>query len=234
MAKDPAVLFYPNDYLGETIGMSFEEKGAYMELLILQFNVGHMTEHMIHICIGKIWTHVKHRFDTDQGGKYYNVRFEEEQEKRKKYSESRRNNRLKAEPLPNYQEQKTGSNSKNDIQHMNSHMNNHMTVHMENENGNKNKVQNKKGIPTEIEFVQYGLEKAQELGYNVPERELKAKRAAWVANGWKNGNDKRIKNWPSNITNSLRFMDQEPKAQDQKEKPDLGAMQYGTNGLGDE
>ena len=46
MAKDPAFLFYPNDWLGGTIGMSFEEKGAYMELLIAQFNLGHMTSHM--------------------------------------------------------------------------------------------------------------------------------------------------------------------------------------------
>ena len=45
--KDPAFLFYPNDWIGGTMGMTFEEKGAYMELLILQFNRGHMTTHMI-------------------------------------------------------------------------------------------------------------------------------------------------------------------------------------------
>ena len=43
MAKDPAFLFYPNDYMGGTLGMTLEEKGAYMELLILQFNKGHFT-----------------------------------------------------------------------------------------------------------------------------------------------------------------------------------------------
>jgi hypothetical protein len=47
MSKDPAFLFYPNDYIGGTMGMTFEEKGAYMELLMLQFNRGHMTTHMI-------------------------------------------------------------------------------------------------------------------------------------------------------------------------------------------
>ena len=47
MAKDPAFLFYPNDYIGGTMGMTFEEKGAYIELLMLQFNRGHMTTHMI-------------------------------------------------------------------------------------------------------------------------------------------------------------------------------------------
>jgi len=39
MAKDPAFLFYPNDYIGGTMGMTFEEKGAYIELLMLQFNI---------------------------------------------------------------------------------------------------------------------------------------------------------------------------------------------------
>ena len=34
MSKDPAFLFYPNDYLGGTMGMTFEMKGAYIDLLI--------------------------------------------------------------------------------------------------------------------------------------------------------------------------------------------------------
>ena len=46
MGKDPAFLFYPNDYIGGTMGMTFEEKGAYMDVLMMQFNRGHMTEHM--------------------------------------------------------------------------------------------------------------------------------------------------------------------------------------------
>lgn len=36
MTKSPAFLFYPGDWLGGTLGMTLEEKGAYMELLILQ------------------------------------------------------------------------------------------------------------------------------------------------------------------------------------------------------
>jgi uncharacterized protein YdaU (DUF1376 family) len=38
MAKDPAFLFYPTDWLGGTMGMTFEQKGAYMNFLMLQFN----------------------------------------------------------------------------------------------------------------------------------------------------------------------------------------------------
>lgn len=38
MAKDPAFLFYPGDWLGGTMGMSLTQKGAYFHLLMVQFN----------------------------------------------------------------------------------------------------------------------------------------------------------------------------------------------------
>ena len=118
MAKDPAFLFYPNDWIGGTMGMTLEEKGAYMELLMMQFNRGHMTEHMIGLTIGHIWDKISVKFIKDSSGLWYNERLEEEKEKRKKYVKSRHNN-------------KTGAN-----QHNNSKKedNGHMTLHMENEN----------------------------------------------------------------------------------------------------
>ena len=42
MAKDPAFLFYPGDWLGGTMTFNREQKGAYMDLLMVQFNSGHM------------------------------------------------------------------------------------------------------------------------------------------------------------------------------------------------
>ena len=48
MSKDPAFLFYPADYIIGTMGMSFEEKGAYMELLMMQFSRGHMENEKIY------------------------------------------------------------------------------------------------------------------------------------------------------------------------------------------
>jgi uncharacterized protein YdaU (DUF1376 family) len=116
--KDPAFLFYPNDYLGGTMGMTFEEKGAYIELLMLQFNRGHMTSHMIGQTVGQIWDKIQDKFIKDENGKYYNVRLEEEQNKRKTFTESRRNNILGS----NQYTKKTG------------HKIGHMTSHMENEN----------------------------------------------------------------------------------------------------
>jgi len=92
MAKDPAFLFYPNDWLGGTLGMSFEEKGAYMELLMLQFNTGHMRGHMIGQVVGQNWDKIKHKFIKDKQGLWYNVRLEVEKNKRKAFTNSRKNN----------------------------------------------------------------------------------------------------------------------------------------------
>ena len=122
MAKDPAFLFYPNDYIGGTMGMTFEEKGAYMELLMLQFNRGHMTKHMIGQTVGQLWDNIKDKFEVDNGGLFYNVRLEEEKEKRKAFTSSRRNN-------------KEGKNQYS--------KSGHMTSHMEDVNENESRVINK-------------------------------------------------------------------------------------------
>ena len=123
MAKDPAFLFYPNDWLGGTMGMTFEQKGAYMDILMLQFNRGHMTEHMIGQTVGQLWDGIKDKFKKDADGKWFNERLELEKNKRKSFVTSRVNN-------------KTGKNqySKND---------GHMTSHMENEDDNVLIVKNK-------------------------------------------------------------------------------------------
>jgi uncharacterized protein YdaU (DUF1376 family) len=93
MAKDPAFLFYPNDWIGGTMGMTFEEKGIYMELLILQFNRGHMTSHMIGQAVGQNWDKVKDKFKKDTEGRWYNERLDTEKDRRLKFTESRRNNK---------------------------------------------------------------------------------------------------------------------------------------------
>jgi uncharacterized protein YdaU (DUF1376 family) len=92
MGKDPAFLFYPGDWLGGTMGMTFEDKGAYMELLMLQFNRGHMNGQVIGQTVGQIWERIKFKFEVDSEGMYYNKRLEIEVEKRKRFVESRYNN----------------------------------------------------------------------------------------------------------------------------------------------
>jgi hypothetical protein len=129
MAKDPAFLFYPNDWIGGTMGMSLEDKGAYMEVLMMQFNVGHMTSHMIGQVVGQKWDNIKHKFRMDSEGKYYNERLELEKEKRKTFTKSRQNNI-------------TGKNQYSKNKNLLGHMDGHTTSHMENENENVNEDKN--------------------------------------------------------------------------------------------
>jgi hypothetical protein len=120
MAKDPAFLFYPNDYIGGTMGMTFEQKGAYIELLMLQFNRGHMDSHMINHTVGQLWHVIKSKFTQDENGLWYNQRLDIEKTKRKAFSESRRNN----------------------IKGKNQFTQGHMTKHMENEDEDVNDIIN--------------------------------------------------------------------------------------------
>ena len=135
MCKDPAFLFYPNDYIGGTMGMTFEEKGAYVELLMCQFNRGHMTSHMCGQLVGQLWDNIKHKFVQDENGLYYNIRLEEEINKRKAYTNSRKNN----------------ISGKNQYTKKCAHINGHMTSHMENENVNiNNNLSNKEKRKSKI------------------------------------------------------------------------------------
>ena len=135
--KDPAFLFYPGDWLGGTMGMTFEEKGAYMELLILQFNRGHMTKHMIAQTIGQLWVNLEDKFEVDSEGKYFNARLDIEKQRRKDFVKSRVNNILGTNQYTKKKKKKSG----------------HMSSHMENEDKDENEDINKTEIyPTFDDF----------------------------------------------------------------------------------
>lgn len=131
MAKDPAFLFYPNDWLGGTMGMSFEMQGAYLTLLILQFNKGSFDHEQAVNTIGlPRWLSLVNKFSTN-GVIYWNERLKEESEKRKNFSESRRKNRNSKVVDTTYVN--TSVNTYDDT-HVNTHV-----KHMVNENRNANK-----------------------------------------------------------------------------------------------
>jgi len=93
MAKDPAVLFYTNDFLSRTITMTNEQVGKYIRLLCIQHQQGYLTEKdMLNIC--KSYDEDVYLKFVKDGDKYFNERMKVETEKRKKYSESRKNNRI--------------------------------------------------------------------------------------------------------------------------------------------
>lgn len=89
MAKAKDFLFNVEAWLGGTQGMSLEEKGAYMELLIFQFTQGHMTGRMIGRMIGRNWDNIKQKFILDDEGKWYNERMEIAKTKRNNFIISR-------------------------------------------------------------------------------------------------------------------------------------------------
>jgi hypothetical protein len=96
MPKDPAFLFYPNDWLGGTVGMTRHLKGCYIDLLIAQFNNGPLSLDTIKTVLGQdqaSWTVLSKKFKQTAEGLWSNERLATEVNKRAAYSESRRNNR---------------------------------------------------------------------------------------------------------------------------------------------
>lgn len=212
MAKDPAFLFYPNDYLGGTMGMTFEEKGAYMDLLMMQFNRGHMSGHMIGQTVGQLWDKLQDKFQKDDKGLWFNERLEIEQNKRKAFTNSRRNN-LKG----------VNQYSKNE---------GHTTNRMENVNENRNInvvsfEKSEKLLPTIEEFLIYAEEITGVAFYRLKPA-LVLKFESWKVNDWHTGGKKsrKIKNWKNTLANTIPYLkptdDNTPVMLADKMKQDAG------------
>lgn len=101
MAKDPAVLWYWNDWHGGTCTLSRFLKGCYMDLLHAQFNSGNLSIEEIKTVLGSdfgsAWPALQKKFKQDDKGLFFNERLVSESIKRKSYSKSRREN-LKGRP----------------------------------------------------------------------------------------------------------------------------------------
>jgi hypothetical protein len=123
MAKDPAFLFYYQDFMVGTDDLSNEEVGAYIRCLCIQAAKGGISEqHMKNICKSHELHNVinKKFIYYPEEGLFRNERLSEEMEKRKNYSKSRSTNRL-------------GKKKKKNISFS-------YDSHMENENENENKI----------------------------------------------------------------------------------------------
>ena len=190
MSKDPAFLFYSSDFLTGTMFLTNEQIGIFIRLLCVQHQKGRLREKdMLKIC--KTYDEdVFEMFTKDDENLFYNERLEAEVNKRKAYSESRRNNRKnKTTPLKNTS----------------------LTYvkHMENENENENVIINrninKSNIPTKEEFLEYAtvIYKQLEKDFEPFKFPLLAKYTTWIDNGWKNGHNKPIKNWKNTLNNTI-------------------------------
>jgi uncharacterized protein YdaU (DUF1376 family) len=92
--KDPAVLFYTSDFLSGSMCLTMEERGQYITLLCLQHQKGHLSKKDIELAVGKVSLDVMKKFVTDEEGRYFNERMDEEAQRRKRFTESRRKSSL--------------------------------------------------------------------------------------------------------------------------------------------
>jgi uncharacterized protein YdaU (DUF1376 family) len=157
MAKDPAFLFYSNDFLSGVQDLTMEERGQYITLLCLQHQKGRLSLKIIQLCCGNAAADVLHKFRQDENGLFYNERLEEEIEKRKVHTDKQRARALlgweKRRDLNEKTEQATGDTTANAA-----------ALPLEDENErvliNKKKRSSKKSAcdpPTEIEVRDFAL-----------------------------------------------------------------------------
>lgn len=134
MAKDPAFLFYSDNFQSGTQFFTDDQVGKYIRLLCAQHLHGHLSEkHMIHICK----THdveILAKFKKDDDGLYYNERLEFEILRRRHYSESRSSNRKST----NKKQKKHKNISKSYVNHMG--------------NGDGNEIANANEVENEVVF----------------------------------------------------------------------------------
>ena len=141
--KNPAFLFYTSDFITGTLFMNNEEVGAYIRVLCMQHQKGHLTEEEIkNICKkNKIFLSVISHFKQDKKGLFYNKRLDREKDKREKYSESRAKNRKKR------------TEDKINISSTYENISKTYDAHMENENEDENI--NNNNIILEVPFYNY-------------------------------------------------------------------------------
>lgn len=93
MAKDPAFLFYPNDFLSGTQFFSDEQVGKFMRILMAQHQHGHLSEDQVIFICKSYDKHIFSKLKQDSAGLWYNERLQIEIEKRKNYVLSRSKNK---------------------------------------------------------------------------------------------------------------------------------------------
>ena len=72
--------------------MNFEERGKYITILCIMHQSGRLSLDQINTLVGSLSVNLSVKFRLDEHGLYFNERLEEEIEKRKKFTESRRLN----------------------------------------------------------------------------------------------------------------------------------------------
>lgn len=136
MAKDPAFLFYPSDYLVGTFLFDFAQKGKYMDILcMLHSKGGYLSEKEIKKILDfndPSDIEILNKFKKTSDG-YFNQRLLNEIDKRKKHSQQQKENVMKR-----WDKEKKGNEEDTTVL-PNGYDGNTKTIPLENENRNTNK-----------------------------------------------------------------------------------------------
>ena len=176
-----------------------EQKGKYITLLCLQHNKGRLTEKdMLSIC-GSYDADVFAKFTKDEEGYFFNERLSLEVQKRKAYSESRRNNRIKKD---------VSNISKTYVPHMENRNENENENRIIVEDANEKKTTRKKFVKPEENDVYNLMAELNAKGFNFLTEDklvnfVRTFMDHYEANGWIVGKTP-MKDWQSTVKNWMR------------------------------
>lgn len=193
MAKDPAFLWYPGDWLGGTSTFSRFLKGAYIDLLMAQFNAGALSLEEIKTVLGsdfgQAWPAIQKKFKQTDTGLFFNERLQLEKERRQEYVKSRGTNR---------------SGTTNHMKNISNSYESSYEKHMENRNENVNEDQDE-GLQRKKGFVKPSKQHVQNYFTSIGINGLSYEKFYdhYESNGWKVGKNS-MKSWEAAVRNWVK------------------------------
>lgn len=151
--KDPAFLFYSQDFLTGTYLMNYEQRGKYITLLCLQHQKGHLTTEQMSQILEDTDVEVAGKFIQDEEGKWFNPRADREKLKREegaiwRSENGRKGGLAKAKNKQNFSKDPSETSSKN--------LSRALEDEDEDERTNSNSIESKREIPNHL-FTQETL-----------------------------------------------------------------------------
>ena len=204
MTKDPAFLFYYQDFAYGTRRMTFEEKGAYIELLCEQADRGHLPLPYIKKILQDrldLWETIQSKFKKDDQDLFYNQVLEDHQIKRKTYSESRRKNIAKRYAATHVATQSLHNSlhTPDSEQPCVERMKDHMVNENVNVNGNTNVIKKEA-----FRFTKPAIEEVLDYAdKNDLKMDCQEFYDHYESNGWRVGNNP-MKDWKASARNWAR------------------------------
>lgn len=257
MSKDPAVLFYINDWLTSTAEMDADCRGWYLNLILHNYDkktLPNDIEKLAVLCNVKfseferfkqVFEHVlKHKFEHIDDNRISNLKTQDILKSRENFKD-KRSTAGKVSYVMKYLAKNYSKEYKNkslvlfikenfdyNIDLKNEQMIKHMFEHMFelyiNENEIKNENINKTKNKKDIPSFEEFKIYALEQKQNLDLYHLNAKYQSWIDNGWKDGNNNVINNWKSKLRNTIPFI---KITSEQNKKENAGNLIRIKNGL---